>query len=288
MLTHPNINPVAIDLGMVQIHWYSLMYLAGFLSGYTLLLWLIKTGRTTISRNQAEDAILFTALGLIIGARLGYFIFYHPSTLLTDPLRILKLSTGGMSFHGGFIGVFIAALLFSRQYKVRLGELANIITLAAPIGIFFGRIGNFIGQELWGRETDVAWGMVFQRDALRLVRHPSQLYEAIGEGLVIFLILLWYNRKPRPEWSSGALFVLLYGSIRFCIEFFREPDAHIGFDALGWMTRGQILCLPMAIAGLAIFLWAVYRKDAPLAGVPVMKEKSRKDNKSPKKSKKHR
>lgn len=267
MLIHPNINPVALDLGFMQLHWYSLMYLAGFVAGYLILRWLIKSGRTTIRLEHAEDAILYTAIGLMIGARLGYFIFYHPSVLFTEPARLFQLTSGGMSFHGGFIGVFIAALLFSKRYNVRLGEIANIVTLAAPIGIFFGRIGNFIGQELWGRVTDVPWGMVFQRDPYGLVRHPSQLYEAFGEGLVIFIIMLWYNQKPRPEWSGGALFLLLYGSIRFVIEFFREPDQHIGFDALGFLSRGQLLCLPMAVAGLIIFLWAIKRSNPPLSGI---------------------
>ena len=267
MLMHPNIDPVALDLGFLQIHWYGLMYVAGFLCGYLVLRHFINTGRSNIPLDKAEDGIIYTALGLVIGARLGYFVFYNPAVLFFDPLRVLQLSGGGMSFHGGFIGVLIAVFLFSRYSKVRVGEISHIVALTAPIGIFFGRIGNFIGQELWGRPTDMPWGMVFQQDPLGLVRHPSQLYQAAGEGLAVFLILFWFTRKPRPEWSAGALFVASYGSIRFFIEFFREPDAHIGFDLFGWMTRGQLLSLPMVMTGIAVFIWAYKRSNPPLAGI---------------------
>lgn len=263
MLNHPNISPIALNLGFMQIHWYSLMYLAGLLAGYFLLRHLIKSGKTQIKIEQAEDAIIYTAMGLLIGGRLGYFIFYNPSILLSDPMHILRLSSGGMSFHGAFLGIVLAAVLFSRRYKVRLGEIVNIVALAAPIGIFFGRIGNFINQELWGRVSDVSWAMLFPLDPLQLPRHPSQLYEAFGEGLLLFVIVFLYSRKPRPDWSTGALFVLSYGTIRFFLEFFREPDIQIGFDILG-LTRGQLLCIPMVIIGVMIFAWSHTQKHRPL------------------------
>lgn len=256
MLQHPNIHPVAIDLGFLQLHWYSLMYLLGLLAGYLILRYLIKTKRTHIQLAQAEDAILFTAVGLLLGGRLGYFLFYQPSIFLLEPVRIFHLSDGGMSFHGALLGIFFAAFIFSKTYKIAMGELVNILALTAPIGIFFGRIGNFINQELWGRVSDLPWAMVFQRDPLALARHPSQLYEAFGEGLVIFLIILWFNRKPRPNWSLGALFISCYGSIRFFLEFFREPDSFIGFDLFGWLSRGQLLCLPMIILGLLVLYYS--------------------------------
>lgn len=257
MLQHPNISPIALDLGFLQLHWYSLMYLLGLLCGYLMLLHFIKTGKTHIQKKQAEDAILFTAVGLLLGGRLGYFLFYQPSIFLSDPLRLLQLSDGGMSFHGAFLGILIAALLFSKIYKIALGEIVNILAITAPLGILFGRIGNFINQELWGRTSDLPWAMVFQKDPLGLARHPSQLYEALGEGLLVFLIILWFNRKQQPNWSSGALFVICYGSIRFFLEFFRQPDHFIGFDLFGWLTRGQLLCIPMVIVGLVVFYWAM-------------------------------
>jgi len=260
MLVHPNISPIAVDLGFMQIYWYSLMYLAGLFAGYILLQYLIKTGKTQIKKEKAEDAIIYTAMGLLIGGRLGYFLFYNPSVLFSDPMHLLRLSSGGMSFHGAFLGITIAALLFSRRNKVPMGEIVNIVALAAPIGIFFGRMGNFINQELWGRVSDVPWAMVFPLDPTRLARHPSQIYEALGEGLLIFIIVFAYSRKPRPEWSIGALFVLSYGFIRFFLEFFREPDVQIGFEWLG-LTRGQLLCIPMVIIGLAIFVWAQKQKN---------------------------
>ncbi len=255
MLRYPDISPIAVNLGFMQIYWYSLMYLAGLLVGYLLLRHWIKTGKTSINIEQAEDAIIYTAMGLLIGGRLGYFLFYNPSIIISEPMHLLRLSSGGMSFHGAFLGIVLAAILFSRRYHVRMGEIVNIVAVAAPIGIFFGRIGNFINQELWGRASDVAWAMIFPLDPMHLPRHPSQIYEALGEGLLVFIIVFLYSRKQRPEWSTGALFVFLYGCIRFGLEFFREPDVQIGFEILG-LTRGQLLCIPMAIIGLAIFIWA--------------------------------
>lgn len=257
MLYHPNISPVALDLGFLQLHWYSLMYLLGLLCGYIMLLHFIRVGKTQIQKSQAEDAILFTAVGLLLGGRLGYFLFYQTGVLLSDPLRLLQLSDGGMSFHGALLGIFIAALVFSKVYKIALGELVNILAITAPIGIFFGRLGNFINQELWGRASDMPWAMIFPQDPLGIARHPSQLYEALGEGLLVFFIIVWFNRQPRPNWSSGALFMISYGAIRFVLEFFREPDHFIGFDLFGWLTRGQLLCFAMFCIGLLVFYWAM-------------------------------
>ena len=261
MLTHPNFDPVAIDLGIAQVHWYGLMYLAGFAFAYGICKKLARDGRIVLKPEQIDDAVFAGAIGLVLGARIGYVFFYNFGKFLEDPIWLFKVWEGGMSFHGGFIGILLATLWFARQHKLPVGRLCDVLAIAAPMGIFFGRMGNFIGQELWGRPTDLPWGMVFQKDPTGLPRHPSQLYEGFLEGLVIFIIIYLYVRKPRPEWAAGALFVLLYGSFRFLVEFVREPDAHIGFDFFGWMSRGQILSTPMIVVGIVVLIWA-YRRDA--------------------------
>lgn len=238
------------------------MYILGLLCGYLLLLHFIKHKKTSIQRKQAEDAILFTAVGLLLGGRLGYFLFYQPKTLIESPAQIIFLADGGMSFHGALLGIFIAALLFSKVYKIALGELVNILAITAPIGIFFGRLGNFVNQELWGRASELPWAMTFQRDPLGISRHPSQIYEALGEGLLVLAIVWYFNRKPRPNWSSGALFLIAYGCIRFVLEFFREPDSFIGFDLFGWLSRGQLLCVPMVLIGSMVFYWAMKQQPS--------------------------
>ena len=200
-------------------------------------------------------------MGVILGGRLGYVHFYGWSTFVQDPLWAFKLWLGGMSFHGGFLGVMFSAFLFSKKYKVPVGAYLDVLALSVTLGLGFGRIGNFIGQELWGRPTDMPWGMVFPKDPSGLPRHPSQLYEAFLEGVVMFAIIYWYTRKPRPDWSTGAVFLMCYGVFRFIVEFFREPDAHIGFDLFGWMSRGQILCVPMIVAGMILWVWSTSRNN---------------------------
>jgi phosphatidylglycerol:prolipoprotein diacylglycerol transferase len=169
---------------------------------------------------------------------------------------LFRVWEGGMAFHGGLLGVLAAMALFARQRQIQWGRLMDFVAPLTPVGLALGRLGNFIGQELWGRPADVPWAMIFPNDPLGLARHPSQLYQFALEGCLLFLVLLWFSRRQRPTWAVSGLFLVGYGALRFVAEFFREPDVHIGFDALGWMTRGQLLCLPMLVAGLCLLYWA--------------------------------
>lgn len=269
MLKYPEIDPVAVSidaftiagktLGPFAIHWYGLMYLFGFAGGWFLAVHRAKKSERVIRPNQAEDLTFYSAMGVILGARIGYVVFYNFSAWLDDPLMIIRVWEGGMSFHGGLIGLATAMLLFAAKIKRNFFDLVDYIAPFAPIGLFFGRIGNFIGGELFGRASDVPWAMVFPKDP-GVARHPSQLYEAALEGIVLFIILFWFSQKPRPRGAVIGLFMLGYGSFRFFVEFFREPDSHIMFDLFGWMTRGQILCVPMMVVGLGLLVWT-YRKE---------------------------
>ena len=256
MLTHPAFDPVAISLGPLQVHWYGLMYLAGFAFVFLLGKRLAKQGKVPFSADQVDDLVFYAAMGVVIGGRLGYVLFYDFARFLDNPLWAIQVWTGGMAFHGGLIGVIVGLSLFAHKHDYPKGAILDFAALAAPVGLFFGRIGNFIGQELWGRASDLPWAMIFPRDPLLLARHPSQLYEAFAEGLVLFFVIYVFSRQPRPFWSAGGIFLLGYGSARFCIEFVREPDSHIGFDLFDWISRGQILSTPMIIAGVALLLWS--------------------------------
>ena len=267
MLTYPNIDPVALQIsafeifgktiGPLKIHWYGLMYLFGFIGAWSLGVYRAKRPWSPIQKSQVEDLVFYTALGVILGARIGYILFYNFGDFLKDPIELFKVWHGGMSFHGGLLGVIIAMYFYGKKINRSFLEIADFSAPLVPIGLGLGRIGNFIGGELWGRATDVPWGMIFPKDVDQLVRHPSQLYQAFFEGLVLFVILFWFSRKPRPKAAVASLFVLLYGCFRFMVEFVREPDAHIQFDLFGWMTRGQELCVPMIIIGGWIF-YSVY------------------------------
>jgi phosphatidylglycerol:prolipoprotein diacylglycerol transferase len=261
MLHHPNFDPIAIAIGPLSIHWYGLMYLCAFASAWTLGRYLTKRPGAHITALQMDDLLFYGAMGVIIGGRLGYVFFYGLDQFLANPLWLFKVWTGGMSFHGGLIGVMTATYLFGRKYHIAWGDVLDFAAILTPLGLFFGRMGNFIGQELWGRAADVPWAMVFPKDPLLLPRHPSQLYEALLEGLLLFLILWVFALKPRPRWAIGGLFVFGYGMARFIVEFFREPDAHLGFQLFGWVTRGQELCIPMMLVGLWCFYWAYGRNQ---------------------------
>lgn len=271
MISYPQIDPVAVTIGPLKVHWYGLMYLAGFIAAWWLALRRSRKAWSPVIKSEVEDLILYCAIGVVVGGRLGYVFFYNFPELLADPLSLFRVWEGGMSFHGGCIGVMVAAAIYARKIGTTFPVLIDFVAPLVPIGLGLGRLGNFIGQELWGRETDLPWGMVFPRDPEHLVRHPSQLYQAFFEGLVLFAVLWWFSRKPRPRLAVGGLFVLLYGVFRFAVEFVREPDSHIGFDLFGWMTRGQLLSLPMIAAGIVILVWSYRTQPLP----PQRSEKQR-------------
>ncbi|WP_226703857.1 prolipoprotein diacylglyceryl transferase [Microbulbifer elongatus] len=262
MLTYPEIDPVAVAIGPLKIHWYGLMYLAGFAAAWWLAMRRAQKPWSPVIKSEVEDLILFCAIGVVIGGRVGYMFFYNFSELVAHPLSLFKVWEGGMSFHGGLIGVMLAATIYARKIGTTFPTLIDFVAPLVPIGLGLGRIGNFIGQELWGRETDGPWGMVFPRDPELLVRHPSQLYQAFLEGLVLFVVLWIYSSKPRPRLAVGGLFILLYGIFRFLVEFVRQPD--VGIEVMfGWMTRGQLLCLPMIAAGIILMVWSYRTQPVP-------------------------
>ncbi len=271
MLNYPAIDPVALSLGPfeilghtlgpLEVHWYGLMYLLGFAGAWYLAMQRARKPDAVCEPRQVEDLIVYGALGVVLGGRFGYVLFYHFDRFLEDPMWLFRVWEGGMSFHGGFLGVLVAMALYARKIDVRFFDLTDFIAPLVPLGLGLGRVGNFIGQELWGRASDVPWAMVFPKDPEQLARHPSQLYQAALEGLVLFVVLLWFSRKPRPRMAVSGLFLLLYGGFRFAVEFVREPDSHIGFDALGWVTRGQELSAPMIVLGI-VFLVMAYRRPS--------------------------
>jgi phosphatidylglycerol:prolipoprotein diacylglycerol transferase len=260
MLSYPEIDPVAFSLGPLQVHWYGIMYLLGFAGAWQLAMVRARKTNAPCRPEQVEDLIVYGAMGVILGGRFGYVLFYHFERFLSDPLWLLRVWEGGMSFHGGMLGVILALYFYARKINAPFFAVTDFVAPLVPIGLGLGRLGNFIGQELWGRASDVSWAIVFPKDPLGLARHPSQLYQAALEGLVLFAILFWFSAKPRPRMATGGLFLMLYGIFRFVVEFVREPDSHIGFDLLGWMTRGQLLSLPMIVAGI-LFLFLAYRQS---------------------------
>lgn len=259
MFVYPEIDPIAISIGPLDIRWYGLMYLFGFVSGFMLLNYRAKRPNSGWNTEEVSDLIFYGALGVVIGARVGYVLFYNFGAFIEDPLSLIKVWQGGMSFHGGFLGVLLAMWLYGRKIGKTMFEILDFGAPIVPIGLGAGRIGNFIGGELWGRATDVPWAMVFPH-VDSLPRHPSQLYQAALEGVALFLILWLYSSKPRPRYAVSGMFALWYGIFRFGVEFVRQPDAHLGFIAFGWLTMGQILSLPMIFVGL--FLLAIANKRA--------------------------
>lgn len=246
-----DINPVFLRIGPLQIRWYGLMYIFGIAIGWFL-------GRKRAKQNglttaEVDDLITYLVAGILLGARLGQVFFYEPQYYFADPMRIFKIWEGGMSFHGGVIGVILAFWLFARRHKKTFLRMGDFVAPLIPPGLFFGRMGNFINGELWGNVTDVPWAFVFPMGGF-VPRHPSQLYEAFLEGIVLFLILWIFSEKHRPTGAVSGLFLLCYGVFRSFVEFFREP-ADLGYLAFGWITMGQILCTPMIIAGI----WLLYR-----------------------------
>ena len=276
-----NFDPVAVSIGPLDIHWYGVTYLLAFLS-----FWMIGNRRAVTqawrgwSKQDVSDVLFYGMLGVIIGGRIGYMLFYGFEMLLQNPLSLFKVWDGGMSFHGGLLGVIFALAWFGKRTGRTFWQVADFVAPMGPLGLAFGRLGNFIGGELWGRLSDVPWAMIFANstgfrpaddlalnEAWRsgaldhLARHPSQLYQAGMEGLTLFIILMWYSRKPRPTAAVSGLFLTGYGVFRFIVEFFRQPDEHLGFLAMQWLTMGMLLSLPMIVAGCIIMLFA-YNSDS--------------------------
>lgn len=249
-MRYPRIDPVFFEIGPLELRWYGLMYIIGFACAYLILRALSRRRGYDMNTKEIEDVLAYGIIGLIVGARLGYCLFYNFGYYASHPLKCLAVWEGGMSFHGGLIGLVVGGWLFSRLRHKPLLMLADMAALAAPPGLFFGRLGNFINAELYGRVTDVPWGMVFPGAGV-LPRHPSQLYEAFFEGIVLFAVLFALSRKVHTRGVLISVFLAGYGLVRFCLEFFREPDAQLGF-VLGAFTMGQILSLIMVGAGAVL------------------------------------
>jgi len=248
-----DMNPIMIDLGLIRVSWYGMMYVLGFIGSYLLVRYQMKRKNFGVSRVEVENLYFYLIIGLMVGARLGYVLFYDLKMYLADPLEIFAIWRGGMSFHGGLIGVVIVGVSFSWRNKKSFWKIADLIIVTAPIGLGLGRIGNFINGELYGRVTQVPWGMIFPRGG-PMPRHPSQLYESGLEGGVLFVILWLLKDKKLPTGGLLAAFLFFYGCFRFFVEFFREPDGHIGF-IIGPLTLGQLLSSLMIVGGLVLFFY---------------------------------
>ncbi|HQZ32484.1 MAG TPA: prolipoprotein diacylglyceryl transferase [Arenimonas sp.] len=277
-----DIDPIALPLPFWPhgIHWYGVMYLLAFGAAWFIGRQRVRAGRLPgVNEEAFGDLLFYGMLGVVLGGRIGYVLFYGFDAFLANPLVLLKINEGGMSFHGGLIGVMLAAAWWTRRQKLHYFDVMDFVAPIIPSGLGFGRLGNYIGGELWGKPTGGSWGVVFpdslpaeyarlpmeQLRALhetgaldRFARHPSQLYQMALEGVVMMAVLLLYSRKPRPRYAVSGLFALLYGSFRFLVEFVREPDAHIGYLAFGWLTMGQVLSLPLVAVGL-LLLWLSHR-----------------------------
>jgi len=256
MLTYPQIDPIIFSFGFIKIRWYGLMYVIGFMTAWWLAQKRAAQSWSAIKPAEVDDLIFYAMLGLIVGARLGYCLVYGWATFITDPLYIFKITEGGMSFHGGLAGVMIAMWLFGRSRGKTMWQVTDFVCPMAPLGLAFGRIGNFINGELWGKPTDVPWA--FNINGVGV--HPSQLYESLLEGFVLFGIVWWFSSKQRPYMAVSALWLFCYGAFRFFVEFYRVPDDHLDYLALGWVTMGQVLSAPMILLGAAMFVIA-YRKS---------------------------
>ena len=270
-MIYPEFDPIIIQLGPAALRWYGLMYLIGFVAAWWLARRRASAGGV-IKPEQVDDLIFYGALGVILGGRLGYIFFYNFDQWLADPFVLLRVWEGGMAFHGGLLGVIVAMALIAKRLQLRFFQVADFVAPLVPLGLLAGRVGNFINGELWGGITDAAWGMQVKcAEHLNLCvnklglpadtelsppLHPSQLYEAVLEGLLLFLLLWWFSSKPRAVGAVSGLFLIGYGSMRFIVEFVRMPDAHIGYLWGDWFTMGQLLSTPMILAGIAFVIWA--------------------------------
>lgn len=259
MLTYPQIDPIIVRIGPLAVRWYGMMYLLGFVAAWLIIRHLARLRSLPLTSDELSDLLFYSILGVILGGRLGYVLFYNPVYYAKHPLLAFAVWEGGMSFHGGLLGVVVASILFCLRKKLPILSTGDILVAAATVGLGLGRVGNFINGELWGRVTDVPWGLVFP-GAGPEPRHPSQLYEAFLEGPVLLLVLWLLHRRRASAGIPFFTFFLLYGLFRFVVEFFRQPDAHLGF-LWGGATMGQILCLPMILVGLGGLVFC-RRRDA--------------------------
>lgn len=289
MLYLNQIDPIALQLGPIAVHWYGIMYLLAFATAWYLGSQRVRAGRLPgVDANAYGDLMFYGMLGVVLGGRIGYILFYDLHTYIAHPLQVFKIWEGGMSFHGGLLGVMVAALWWARRHKLHFFDVADFIAPLVPPGLGFGRLGNYINSELWGKPTDGNWGVVFPQSlpenlarldpaSLRAqfeagaldmyARHPSQLYQFALEGVAMFAILWWYSRKPRPRYAVAGLFAVLYGVFRFAVEFVRLPDSQLGYLAFGWLTMGQVLSVPLILIGL-FWLWKS-RRSPTLQPQPV-------------------
>ena len=267
------LDPIAVQIGPLQIRWYGLAYVAGFICAFLILGNLSKRWRVRINEDAFFVIVFSVILGVIIGGRAGSVLFYGDGYYLQHPEKILAFNEGGMSFHGGLIGVLVGGYIASRITHIPFLTLADMGAVGAAIGLFFGRCANFVNGELWGAPTDLPWGVVFGGAAGTMPRHPSQLYEALLEGVVIFCVLFALSRKnpPRPRGTFIGLFLVMYGVFRFLVEFVREPDVQLGYLWGGWLTMGQVLSVPLIVAGVALLIYAVTMK-LPQKGLPEMQQ----------------
>jgi phosphatidylglycerol---prolipoprotein diacylglyceryl transferase len=269
MLTYPEINPVALKVGPLAIHWYGIMYVIGVAGGWSLLQLRIRHFKLKWTSDQLSDLVVYVVLGVVLGGRLGYVLFYNLPFYLIHPLQSLAIWDGGMAFHGGLIGVAIAIMLYGRKFGRRFFEIADLIVPVVPIGLGAGRIGNFINGELWGQIADLPWAMRLPCNDVRFLRycngmttgysqprHPSQLYEFFLEGAVLFTVMWFFSGRIRPRRAVTGLFALLYGVFRFAVEFVRLPDAQLGYLAFGWLTMGQVLSVPLILLGIVLLAMA--------------------------------
>ncbi len=275
MLMYPKLDPVAFSIGSIKVHWYGIMYMLGFLFFvYGGKYRLKKYGHSVLTYRLIDDFIFYGAMGVIIGGRLGYCLFYQPIYFFHNPLDIFKVWHGGMSFHGGMLGVFVGIYIFARKINSTFFILSDFVAPLIPLDLFFGRIGNFINGELIGRvvTSNLPWAMVYPQSGSMLPRHPSELYEALGEGIILTIILWIYASKPRKTGQTSGMFLLCYGCIRFFLEYFREPDAFlVDVVKTTGLSMGQWLCVPMIVVGLIMYAVATKKSTFPPVNFPVAK-----------------